>query len=479
MKNNKGISLIVLVITIIVMIILAGSVVITLSNTGIMDKAEEAVNTTNEAQIKQIAQMYYAEYKLSNTTEKADVYVKNALRNAGVAEEQLDRIIVYDDGKVIAGASKVAVALFEAGAEIGATIEGYTIDETKTYTTTGEEITKVTTVGAKESLPYDNMFTKYYSDGQTVKTAVNPTWKYMGISEDGQALIVMDLNDITVADAYASNVYSTMALGGLGGWYKGVDTLNTVCDELYTTEKGKARSINYEDLLYGLKWNGPKAQYTNESGSVVDLYTTKTIGELIAEGNSLQRAEKHLLMTYGTPEYPIFKRDAFYSEDVDNTTNIESYEVGYLNPTIRKDSNGDLVADDIDPNAPLEEQPSHAKYVKADDSVVDVVLGTLDINYWLADKCTGVNFKGTTSNNIATYYIRRANCKNISGYNMLNSYRINYSSGSSSTSKDLYVETKTHGADGKVVVRPVVELADTLSVTFDTATNKITLGNVQ
>ena len=45
--KKQGISLIVLVITIIVMIILAAAVVITLSNTGIIDRAGKAVDLTN------------------------------------------------------------------------------------------------------------------------------------------------------------------------------------------------------------------------------------------------------------------------------------------------------------------------------------------------------------------------------------------------------------------------------------------------
>ena len=48
MKKKQGISLIVLVITIIVMIILAASVVLTLSNSGIINKANEAVEKTKE-----------------------------------------------------------------------------------------------------------------------------------------------------------------------------------------------------------------------------------------------------------------------------------------------------------------------------------------------------------------------------------------------------------------------------------------------
>ena len=53
MQKNKGISLIVLVITIIVMIILAGSIIITLSNSGIINKANEAVDLSNEKQMQE------------------------------------------------------------------------------------------------------------------------------------------------------------------------------------------------------------------------------------------------------------------------------------------------------------------------------------------------------------------------------------------------------------------------------------------
>ena len=61
MKKKQGISLIVLVITIIVMIILAASVVLTLSNSGIINKANEAVEKTNIKEVEQLASLAWAE----------------------------------------------------------------------------------------------------------------------------------------------------------------------------------------------------------------------------------------------------------------------------------------------------------------------------------------------------------------------------------------------------------------------------------
>ena len=61
MKIKQGISLIVLVITIIVMLILAGAIILTLNNSGIIDRASNAVEETNLATIKELTQMAWAD----------------------------------------------------------------------------------------------------------------------------------------------------------------------------------------------------------------------------------------------------------------------------------------------------------------------------------------------------------------------------------------------------------------------------------
>ena len=66
MQKKQGISLIVLVITIIVMIILAASVVITLSNTGVINRASQAVDLTNEAAVQDLAALTWADAYMDN-----------------------------------------------------------------------------------------------------------------------------------------------------------------------------------------------------------------------------------------------------------------------------------------------------------------------------------------------------------------------------------------------------------------------------
>ena len=65
MRRKQGISLIVLVITIIVMVILAASVIISLNNAGIINKANDAVDKTNASEVQNLATLAWAEEFMS------------------------------------------------------------------------------------------------------------------------------------------------------------------------------------------------------------------------------------------------------------------------------------------------------------------------------------------------------------------------------------------------------------------------------
>ena len=108
MQKKKGISLIVLVITIIVMIILAGSIILTLSNSGIINKANEAVGSTNEAQIQEMAttELILNGWYAGKPFEANDVDNVAAKLGAKVEQYGNDTLILEKDGtKVIMYAS--------------------------------------------------------------------------------------------------------------------------------------------------------------------------------------------------------------------------------------------------------------------------------------------------------------------------------------------------------------------------------------
>ena len=96
MQKNKGISLIVLVITIIVMIILAGAIILSLNNNGIIGKANEAVDFINEANVKQLADLKWAEAYLNTTIQKTDKAMREYVMDT--LEDELGKqvLLSYD-----------------------------------------------------------------------------------------------------------------------------------------------------------------------------------------------------------------------------------------------------------------------------------------------------------------------------------------------------------------------------------------------
>ena len=104
-KDKQGISLIVLVITIIVMIILAAAIVLTLNNSGIINRANEAVEKSDLAQVKHIAALKWAEAYLDETIEGEEAY-KSYIED-GLRESKINP----DDYEITVTAQGVEVAL--------------------------------------------------------------------------------------------------------------------------------------------------------------------------------------------------------------------------------------------------------------------------------------------------------------------------------------------------------------------------------
>ncbi len=114
MKKNQGVSLIVLVITIIVMIILASAIIISLSNNGIIQNAKKAVDLSNEQQVQEMLEITVAllkqENKLDETNLKEEL-TKNFNEEVEVTKETdgsytvgvKETYFTIEDGKIVKG----------------------------------------------------------------------------------------------------------------------------------------------------------------------------------------------------------------------------------------------------------------------------------------------------------------------------------------------------------------------------------------
>ena len=119
--NKKGISLIVLVITIIVMIILASAIILSLGNTGIMDRAEQAVDASDIKQVQTYASTVWAEAYLDGARTKAELKtaVTEGLKDIDTSDYA---IIVTTKGVEVRLLSETLGGLVKSGADYGKTV---------------------------------------------------------------------------------------------------------------------------------------------------------------------------------------------------------------------------------------------------------------------------------------------------------------------------------------------------------------------
>ena len=298
-KLKGGISLIVLVITIIVMIILAAAIILSLSNSGIIGKANKAKTDSDTASLKEYVNTLRAEWELMTDAEQTaegsfEVYANKKLKKSGY------KGAVGTDGEVYSNLNENAMAAIRAGIKVGDVVTGYTVTST-TYTTDGSENTCD-----------QNSLSETNPQPQTVATNTDITWKYLGVNANGEMEIMASLS--TTA-AVAANTKVT--LGGKGGYLKGPDMLNTICEKLYSVSGiGTARSMNIYDVNNILGYTGEKGSYHDNNSYLVKTPTALTIGEI----------ESKLGTPLGNRTTPDGKElGTYYSDDyyIDKTSDVK------------------------------------------------------------------------------------------------------------------------------------------------------------
>ena len=104
--KKYGMSLMTLILMIILMIIIGGVIVVNIKDTGIIDKAEQAVNDMNLKNVQQSANMAYADVYFDNlvSNTRRDLTaeeIRARMIQNGMEEEILNKYdIVVEDGDV-------------------------------------------------------------------------------------------------------------------------------------------------------------------------------------------------------------------------------------------------------------------------------------------------------------------------------------------------------------------------------------------
>ena len=281
------------------MIILAAAIILSLSNSGIISKANKAKTDSDTANLKEYVNTLRAEWELMTAEEQEAKGSFEAYANQKLADNGY-KGAVGADGEVYSNLNENAMAAIRAGIKIGDTVTGYSVTST-TYTTDGSENNYSGTDTA-----------------QTVTTNTDITWKYLGVNANGELEIMADLS---TANAVATN--TKVMLGGKGGYLNGPAMLNTICEKLYSKEGiGTARSMNIDDVNNILGYTGPKGTYYDNNDNEVKTPTVLRIGDIDKKlGTSLgtitTTPDGKALGTYYADYYEINKT----SENIKNTAN--------------------------------------------------------------------------------------------------------------------------------------------------------------
>ncbi len=320
MQKKKGISLIVLVITIIVMIILASTIIISLNNNGIIDKAQDAVDKTNESQVKEIANLAWGEAYAANVGKKEEELLpilKTAVEKA-LSDNNLDKEDYF-------------INVTTTGVKIK-NINNVWIQKTDRTVVKGEKVLKIGSTIDYTDKAGENGAEKYTGD-----------WKVLG-AENGE-LLIMSAENVTT-QVFNYNLQKVEE--GKKAYERALDDLKKICEPYGTGAYATgARSITVEDVdrvtgydkttyerisgSYKIKYGESITYYwDNTSGKEEYPYykTSRIEGNLGSSHSSFIYHNGKEWVTSTKPTSLTDKQEictltqTFYSYDVDNTTNL-------------------------------------------------------------------------------------------------------------------------------------------------------------
>ena len=258
LKNKKGITLIALVVTIVVLLILAGvTISLLLDENGIIAKSKDARNANRAGAIKEEITLWKADkFAADNgagSHESMDDFLAR-LKTRGLISDE-DIATIKDTKKLQVGKETIvfpsdAKTLVQAFKDNEIKVGDYLnyndyVDETKTCTTLTNE--------------------NGWADQKYTATK-NTYWQVLGLDSTGEKLMLISQSPIKkemktddTAEAWEKTPY--LVLKGAYGYVNCKQILNNVSG-IYSTSLGKARSITAEEIN---RLIGVTVDYKNET----------------------------------------------------------------------------------------------------------------------------------------------------------------------------------------------------------------------
>lgn len=289
--SEKGITLIALVVTIVVLLILAGiSINLVLGDNGIITKAKQAASATEEASAKNDMELFLTglrmDKELGASFRLAD-YLSSNIGNEGIED-----FLNNGDGtaQVAYKGNKYSVNLEDYTFEYLGKTDGIGVNRhiKQVLNNNNEDVPGIAMVEAGE-LETEDL-----------------GWKVLSINKDGTVNLIAN-----------NNTGFEVSLSGINGYTNGAKALNEICSKLYGNleingvKVLSARSVNAEDF-YNIKYtsngrvyeNSKKIQpYINTLDVANNGYSTEQISEYIDVSNTsaMQASNTNMLLANTNP----------------------------------------------------------------------------------------------------------------------------------------------------------------------------------
>ena len=267
--RNKGITLIALVITIIVLLILAGVSIATLTGkNGILTRANDAKEQTEIASVKEQAKLDIANWVADRSRNGEDTTLDDSIIKSILEEENASNKNKYykelQSDKII-------------------TPNGYEILYSEIYSNQGDILKIGNYVEYKpEGEVYVSSYTvqNEYSglENSQVIYQQNTKWRILNTYDDGYVDLISD-DALYVGNS--ENNTEPLYLSGANGYNNGIEILNTLCNNLYgnSSINATARNLSLDDIKDKMdinEWNWE--DYSNsitKYGDTLDYYTNR------------------------------------------------------------------------------------------------------------------------------------------------------------------------------------------------------------
>lgn len=402
-RFKRGISLITLVITIVVIIILAASVILTLGSNNPIERAKEARRLSDKAQMEEKMNILKAQLMLKNELEGGktlgDMLVEDGtisqdeLENGGLINEYEDIIFISDASGLRKLSENVnnGIDYSKKSIYLINNIDlGCTFDETTGELLSGEEFIPIGGRDVTSSIEFSQQSYKKAFNGEFDGNSYKITNLYINRNQDGKlcsglfGYVYKDgvVSNVTIENSYISGFYDTGSIvginvgkikncinkatvnankltGGIAGRSTGTiedcinyGNINTVSSQTGGIVGNIGNVHSNPPIVSGCENYGKIISSSNYVGGIVGgawdsscrVYNCKNYGNVGEEKENYENVGGILGVTYGEIQNCINNGIISGKNNVGGICGITIYKNGTISSTMRCQNNGTIIA---------------------------------------------------------------------------------------------------------------------------------------